>query len=184
MPRRRASVARVRHICGTVLAYRARMESCRRMPKTSHRGIAATMLSSGWILLGLTCMATACSAQSAPTAQLSAGSSAAADDVSGTSGVAGEKRTGRASFIANSLNGKKDGQRRTVRRHQARRSSSVVSARDDSPCDQSGERPCRRGQGGGSDGIARSAPPSHDRSVQSRGRAARLRCPRHRAGYD
>ena len=27
------------------------------------------MLSSGWILLGLTCMATACSAQSAPTAK-------------------------------------------------------------------------------------------------------------------
>ena len=65
------------------------------------------MLSWSWILLGLTCMTTACSAQSAPTAQLSGGSSAAADGVTGTTGVAGETRTGRASFIANSLNGRK-----------------------------------------------------------------------------
>ena len=95
-----------------------------------------------------------------------------ADAVSGTSGVAGETRTGRASFIANSLNGKKTASGEPYERHQARRSSSVVPARDDSPCDQSGERPCRRGQGGDRTGIAGSAP--HSMIDLSRAAAERL----------
>jgi rare lipoprotein A len=52
-------------------------------------------------------MAPACSAQSAPASRVSARSPESAAAPTGTSGLSRETRTGRASFIANSLNGRK-----------------------------------------------------------------------------
>jgi peptidoglycan lytic transglycosylase len=80
------------------------MESHRRKHSIGHRQCAATV--SLWILLALTYMAPACSGQSAPAAQVAARRSVKAEAATGTSGVSRETRTGRASFIASSLNGR------------------------------------------------------------------------------